>query len=107
MTKIGIKLARGLFCGRYELVMEGHAGFNPGNDIVCSALSCLFFSLANYLDGIGAKPFVEYDKDSGYGHILCRGCSGVRFAFEFCAFGFRMLAEMYPDNVCVVENSGP
>ncbi len=102
MTKICYKSARGFFSNEFELCMDGHAGFNPGNDIVCSALSCLFFALANYLEDIGAKPLVEYDAASGRGFIKCRGFIRVQWAFRFCVFAFRMLESVYPDNVCVI-----
>jgi len=103
MTKISYKFSRGMFVGKFDLRMEGHAGFNPGNDIVCAALSGQFFSLANYLDAIGSEPLVEYDPVTGFGHISCRGGIKTGLAFEYCLCSFMMLAGAYPDNVCVVE----
>lgn len=103
MTKISYKSSRGMFTGKFDLRMEGHAGFNPGNDIVCAALSSQFFSLANYLDAIGASSSVEYDPVTGFGHISCRGGIRARLAFEYCLYSFMMLADTYSDNICVVE----
>ena len=102
MTEIRYNFKRGIVRNEFELCMDGHAGFNPGNDIVCSALSCVFFSLANYLENIGAKPFVEYDASSGRGYIKCRGFIRVRWAFRFCVFAFRMLEAAYPGFVKVL-----
>ena len=103
MTKISYKSSRGMFTGKFDLRMEGHADYNPGNDIVCAALSSQFFSLANYLEGIGSAPLVEYDLATGFGHISCRGGIKVRLAFEYCLYSFMMLADTYSDNICVVE----
>ena len=101
MTKINIKKSRDWISGKFEVSMSGHSGFNPGNDIVCSALSCLFFALSNYLDYIGADPFVEYDTKEGKGFIKCCGGLRVRFAVDFCIYAFKMLELTYPDYVSV------
>lgn len=99
MTKIKIKKSRGFISGKYELHMRGHADYCTGNDTVCAALSVLFFSLANYLDALGAEPCVEYIP--GEASIACRGGIKVRLAFEFVSFAFAMLEERFPDNVRV------
>lgn len=101
MTTITVKKSRGWLSGNFEVSMFGHSGFNPGNDIVCSALSCLFFALCNYLDYIGAEPFVEYDTKAGNGYIKCCGGARVRFAVDFCIYAFKMLEIAYPDYISV------
>lgn len=105
MTVIQTSVVRRGIYREYALTMDGHAGFNPGNDVICAALSCLFFSLCNYLDSI-ASPEVEIVQDGGYGSVRCRGGLRVRLAFEFCVFAFRMLSSSYPENVRVVSSVG-
>lgn len=100
MTVIRISSGRRGIRREYAIEMDGHAGFNPGNDVVCAALSCLFFSLCNYLGSI-ASPEVEIVQDGGYGSVRCLGGLRVRLAFEFCVFAFRMLSSSYPENVVV------
>ena len=101
MTKIRIERRRGIIRNSFTLCMEGHADFDPGNDIVCAALSAFFFALANYLDDIGAAPSVKYE--SGRAFIKCKGGRKARFALEFVIFALYMLEARYPGNVKVYE----
>lgn len=91
---------------RYMLYATGHAGYaeEGQDDIVCASVSMLFYTLANYLEQIGADDLVGNDEE-GF-TIECTGLyhdEGVHTAFRMTVFGLGLLAEQYPDNVMVTE----
>lgn len=47
----------------YEFHSEGHADYNPGNDIVCSAVSALSYALLGTLENIGDLEVKKEIKD--------------------------------------------
>ena len=93
---------------RYDITIGGHAGFNPGFDIVCSAASMLTFTLMqalkNEFDAGYMKKF-EMRHASGDVHIFAvpvRECrERVEIIVDTVMLGFEMLADQYPANVQV------
>lgn len=91
----------------YHLKAEGHADYSlKGDDIVCSSVSVLFYTLANYLEQIGADDLVGTDEDDFL--IECKALyqdEAVHTAFRMTVFGLSLIAEQYPDNVTVIEEA--
>ena len=89
----------------YHLKAEGHAGYaTKGDDIVCASVSTIFYTLANYLEQIGAEDLVGNDEDDFI--IECKALfqdEAVHTAFRMSVFGLSLIAEQYPDNVSVTE----
>jgi len=88
--------------GRISLRMEGHAGFNPGNDPVCAACSALAYALMGYI--INAQDVREvYALDVATGHVRIEASGGRELAgaFECAVIGLQQLAAQYPKNVSV------
>lgn len=89
----------------YRLKAEGHALYaETGKDIVCSAVSSLLYTLANFLEYIGADDLEGHDEDEF--HVECKGMyhdEAVHTAFRMTVFGLQLLAEQYPDNLVVIE----
>ena len=90
----------------YELEITGHAGTDKkGKDIVCSAVSCLFYTLANSLDlsvnMLNKEPAIK-DKE-GNGYIRCypkKEFEGnIARTYWTILVGLQMLSERYPDNI--------
>ena len=80
--------------------VRGHAGFaGVGQDIVCAAVSTLFFTLAEHLS---RRTEVEDDIGSGYAYLRWEGDGGE--AVEMFRCGVEMIAEQYPDCVELVRN---
>lgn len=53
-----------------SIVMEGHAGYaEPGKDIICAAVSALYISLINGIDGLSSAVGNEYLH--GDSHLYC------------------------------------
>ena len=90
----------------YELEINGHAGHDvKGKDIVCAAVSTLFYTLGQALmeSGIFHEDELEFKDEEGNGYI---GCSCKRYYEESIEsiywpimVGFKMLANQYPENV--------
>ena len=77
-----------------EMVFSGHAGAGePGRDPVCAALSILMYTLLSTL------PAGETERELNDG--FCRVRGGGRAAYEVIAAGLRLLAEEFPEHVCL------
>ena len=92
----------------YLVKLEGHAGYNPGNDIVCAAISqmiCTYAALVNeqgesieiqemYLDI--AEVRIKFKVKSSKEYIAA--------ITKFIIKGFRMLQEQYSEHIqCQLE----
>ncbi len=86
-----------------EVEIKGHAGYaDMGKDIVCSAVSCLFYTLAetlekssDYLKGYTVnteKGYIKAVPKPQYKAVI------QRTFFTICT-GLSMIAEEYPKNV--------
>lgn len=90
--------------GQYTIDIDGHAGYNPGMDIVCSACSVLSYTLANVLENQEAE--LRHIKiDDGVIHIDIKPLTSnqeiISTIITTIMTGYEMLAEQYPDNVAV------
>ena len=97
------------FC---ELTLEGHAGYCPGNDIVCSACSALTQALVGWVLN-NPRHIRRLDRLTGYSELLPGGGKGcisatgdrmLRSAFMTAVIGLCQVAVTYPDNVRVHIN---
>jgi len=99
------------FCrksGGYEITITGHADFNPGLDIVCSAASMLSFTLMQCLqdaDDAGCLTECRIDYKSGDVYISVRPEPFYKKLLENTVntiiTGFELLAHHYPKNVMI------
>ena len=89
----------------FGICAEGHAEYNPGNDIVCSAISCLLQTLYAGLEMQCFTP-VEHRQESGK-FILNGSVYGYRervvALFDSVLYGLELIAEQYPDNVRITR----
>ena len=87
--------------GFYELVAEGHAGYNPGNDIVCASFSALVWSLAGALENCRELcARLEHKEKSGAVRILCMSrAREIEGMFFLIAVGVRQIEAKYPQNI--------
>lgn len=92
----------------FRVKFEGHAEFNPGNDIVCAACSVLMCALYNNLidyANAGLIKVIESKRDEKTGFLYIRfkakdGVAGyIEAAVKVIARGFELLKAEYPDNV--------
>lgn len=89
-----------------ELTIEGHSNHDEkGKDIVCSAISTLFYTLAQSLtesESMLMKKPVFKDKD-GYGYLKCKPKKeyegNIARSYWTILVGFELVANNYPNNV--------
>ena len=92
MTTVTIKkLNKG-----YELIIEGHANYNPGNDVVCSACSILAYTLDNTLSIEVITKSTQIS--DGYMRIEIKE-DRAKCYIDMTAVGYMTLSANYPDNV--------
>lgn len=89
-----------------ELNIEGHAGQNEkGEDIVCSAISTLFYTLGQALidseEMLKEKPIVI--DDDGKGYIACKPKAeyegNIARSYWTILEGFDLISKNYPQYV--------
>lgn len=88
------------------ITVDGHAGFNPGNDIVCAAASMLTYTLVqNLLDltGAGLLEWCKTDEKDGSMKIKVKtnkkGEAVAKIAIKTIMTGYELLQNQYPENV--------
>lgn len=88
-------------CG---VIANGHAGHNPGNDIVCSAVSCLLQTLYAGLE-IKCDAKVDRHQEDGRFELQAEYYDGnraaVRAVFGTIITGLELIGREYPANVKV------
>lgn len=88
--------------GRYSIRAEGHAGYHPGNDIVCAAISVLLQTLWVNLNEICGGSGTQKEGD-GIFFFTTKVEEEMRPQAEALFYGtlrgLEMLAEEYPQNV--------
>ena len=89
----------GVLCGVHA---KGHAEYNPGNDIVCSAISALLQTLYAGLE-MRCYAQVNHEQESGW-FCIDIGIEDwnrdrVDALFDSVIYGLELIAEQYPNNV--------
>lgn len=83
----------------FGICANGHADYNPGNDIVCSAVSALLQTLYAGLE-LFCGTAVDQEQESG--SFVLEGqmdSEGARVLFDSTLFGLGLIEREYPDNV--------
>jgi uncharacterized protein YsxB (DUF464 family) len=89
-----------------ELSVSGHAGYGKkGEDIVCSAVSSLFYTLGEALiestSMLYEEPIVKDVEGSGY--IVCHPKEeyegNITRSYWTILVGMKLIADSYPENV--------
>lgn len=94
-------------CTRREhrLKVEGHAGYSGcGNDIVCSAVSAISYSLVGFLENTDSRYICE-EMASGYLELSCPRNKETDAAFQMALIGYLQIEQQYPRNVGVMTHN--
>lgn len=83
---------------KYILEANGHAGYDPGHDIVCAAVSMLTYTLASRLLELG-ENINKDDLADGHARIVIRKRGENLAVLKTVWCGFESLADEYPDYV--------
>lgn len=91
---------------RVMVDITGHAGFNPGNDIVCAAISMLSSTLAQCItdEELSGNVTIDYmelqDGNNSMDFKYIDSASRrIETIVDTIYTGFEILAEQYPDYV--------
>ena len=90
---------------RHEISATGHAGYaDPGQDIVCSAVTALMLTAAQFAENNGEAE-VRTEPGDLYVRCLCspRWDAPVSLVFNAIAAGLYKVAQAHPDNVLFVR----
>jgi uncharacterized protein YsxB (DUF464 family) len=90
---------------RRSLVMEGHADYSPGDDIVCAGCSAIAYALLGWCKNFPSSVWDVEDMHDAEGDVVIK-CSGdVRFmtAFDMAIIGLAQIAAKFPDNVIIID----
>lgn len=99
-----------------EIEMTGHAGYNPGNDIVCAAASMLGQAFAQKLLDMGYRREIctmrmdPLDKGKLLAYGKANGTvSTIRLETmaDTVITGFKLLAEEFPEYVKLKKRASP
>jgi uncharacterized protein YsxB (DUF464 family) len=93
MIKVNITVDNDEYC----ITADGHALFNPGNDIVCSAVSALFYAFAGFLHNDSKVRRADIHLNSGDAEIKAKG--DIRQAFDVFVIGLLQIEKSYPQNI--------
>lgn len=99
-----IKITANRQSRRYSLKIKGHAGFSRGKDIVCSAVSALYFALLQTAEKDEGVYSLRSREADGYGEIEFVGGINTQGAFAMAMEGFILLERNFPKNVKVIYN---
>lgn len=82
--------------------VEGHAEYNPGNDIVCAAVSALMQTLYAGLDGVCHASAGEKHEDGMMVVVVYtdrENEKAVHTLFQSILLGLQLIAGEYPEHV--------
>ena len=81
----------------YRLFVTGHAGYHPGEDIVCAGVSALTGALIRYARLSPACGHLRCYAKRGEAFLSCRG--GLGAGFDMILRAYQNIARLYPNHV--------
>ena len=88
-----------------ELRIIGHANFSKENDIVCSAVSVLYYTLLEFLEREKGDYISDKKENSGKAHVRFLPDLESRAVFSATVTGLEMIASEFPENVKITKRS--
>ena len=93
----------------FTVDISGHAEHGKkGEDIVCAAISTLFYTLAQALYPYNnmTENGIDFSNEDGYGHISCTPkaeyVQNITLIYWTIMSGFELVAENYKNNVSFI-----
>ena len=95
--------------GFEAMKLDGHAEYNPGNDVVCAGISALSFAMVGMLDHLKVhyrrrKVDVGVDVEVDP-FIVPEDQQVVDAVFMTCLTGLRQIEKKYPDHIEIREEA--
>jgi uncharacterized protein YsxB (DUF464 family) len=94
--------------GFTAMELKGHAGYNPGNDIVCAGISALAFALVGTLKSIDGISFARLQYQDGATVEIDpfadeQEQAVVDAVFTTVLIGLKQIEKKYPGHIRVEE----
>lgn len=81
---------------------DGHAGYQPGNDIVCAAISAILYALAGAMLNLPCAGLM-HSEESGRCMVRCTPLTdAANGAWKMAEIGLKQIAAGYPDHVRMI-----
>lgn len=87
----------------FKVNIKGHAMYSKGEDILCSAVSILYYSLVAAAEKDAFVTSLETNTEKGLGEISFSGGRESRGAYKMALEGFTMLARQFPENIKIFK----
>ena len=91
-----------------KISINGHADYNPGNDIVCAGISTLSYTLLNFLFDASARNIIhtfKYRSNPGDIYLEFKkqrwDTKEINAAIRMFRTGMEMIESQYPDHIKV------
>lgn len=81
----------------FSLNLDGHAGYNPGNDIVCAGVSALIETLISLIEDDEEISIFEESGDVSIEGTIDN--SDIEKYLEFAITGIKGISMTYPEHV--------
>lgn len=82
----------------FRVIVRGHADYAPkGQDIVCAAISTLFFAMTSYISTASGCECKICRLERGYAEFECKG--ECEEALKQACIGMLIVSENYPRHV--------
>lgn len=86
----------------HSIKIRGHAGFSKGKDIVCAAVSALYFALLSTAEKDKRVIFLKSREREGFAQLNFKGGSFSKGAFKMTKEGLLLLERNFPKNVKLI-----
>ena len=89
--------------GSCEIKLRGHAMYSKGADIVCAAVSTLYYSLLAAAEKDESTLNLISKEKSGSAYLRFMGGEKLIGAYEMAIAGFKQICAEYPKNVKLLK----
>lgn len=84
-----------------RLVISDHAGYNPGNDIVCAGISAIAYTMAGYLHNKKEVEILDETIKDGFFSITFRGDEYASEVYHAIWIGLLQIEKKFPSHLVV------
>ena len=91
--------------GICEITIRGHAGYSLHNDIVCAAVSTLYYTLLEVLEKETPLSITEKTEKKGKAYLRFVSNQKTSCSFGTILTGLEMIEEEFPENVKIIKRS--
>ena len=88
-----------------EITIRGHAGYSMHNDIVCAAVSTLYYTLLEVLEKEAPLSITEKKEKKGKAYLRFISNQRTSSSFSTILTGLELIEAEFPENVKIIKRS--